>query len=751
VLVRPDRLPPEIHCPSNIVICVPTTVNGREVSYTVTASDDADPSPEVECVPPSGSFFPIGTTIVTCRAKDRCGNESKCSFTVSILPDRTPTLTVAKEGDFIVVCWTKVCRCFKLQATRSLSRPIAWTDVVEEPDDFGTSLCVRLPLGSGHRFFRLIACDQATAPVYGVLRSGLTRAEVARLAEALHLPGDQVHVDEGGGVLFLDPLRFQSIPTEPLQDPAVAEDLRQASEGDGGEIAIEVINFAKLKTGDVIPGPKAIEFFQEALKQAELLPANGEPKANHSMFEAVDEKGGAILEPHAIDTRVNFHFDLGGIPLIGPGAILNLSLSPEGEPTALQYALRQLQPIQDVPILPIEEAARRCAKLYPGLRPIGAPKLAYFAPSLLLPAVQKVIPCFICGGDAPVDGQQVSLLRSLIPATDEPGLVPGLDLKASSQGNLVNARAEVDGGTPPYSFQWSSSSTDLGTLPSDASSIEYLARPRGDETTETVRVVVTDANGVVVQDSATVRILGGPIGPGFIAAIGGINDYGTERAVSDLGAGNQSGWNSRMDSGGVARRFNFSGLGAWERDFKEGGTGLDHLYADNADIVFYIGHGYGGGFTFESNHDDDQIYYTDAAGAWGDIDLEWLALLSCQVLKDDWNGKRWWQRWGPSFDGLHLLLGFETNAHDWPAFGGTFADWMLGRHIGPITLPGMPVRASWFLAKSEQQPAADIAVAIGVIGPASSSNYNDYFWGKGTVGPDIRGSNIRGYWRVTYQ
>ena len=44
-----------------------------------------------------------------------------------------------------------------------------------------------------------------------------------------------------------------------------------------------------------------------------------------------------------------------------------------------------------------------------------------------------------------------------------------------------------------------------------------------------------------------------------------------------------------------------------------------------------------------------------------------------------------------------------------------------------------------------------VAVAIGVIGPAGCSNYDDYFWGKGPVGPDIRGANIHGWWRVRYQ
>jgi hypothetical protein len=218
-----------------------------------------------------------------------------------------------------------------------------------------------------------------------------------------------------------------------------------------------------------------------------------------------------------------------------------------------------------------------------------------------------------------------------------------------------------------------------------------------------------------------------------------------------MGASQQSGFKGRFDLEGITRRFNWTGVSAWERDFKEGGTGLDHFYVDNADITFYIGHGNGGGITFESNQDDGNLTYTDAAGAFGDIDSEWLALLSCQVLKDEYDGKKWYTRWGPTFAGLHLLLGFETNARDQAGFGEAFAQWTLGYQILFVTLPPMPVRSSWFLAKAQAQPADRVAVAIGVIGPAGCSNYDDYFWGKGPVGPDIRGANIHGWWRVRYQ
>ncbi|MDX1600560.1 MAG: DUF6345 domain-containing protein, partial [Anaerolineales bacterium] len=106
-------------------------------------------------------------------------------------------------------------------------------------------------------------------------------------------------------------------------------------------------------------------------------------------------------------------------------------------------------------------------------------------------------------------------------------------------------------------------------------------------------------------------------------------------------------------------------------------------------------------------------------------------------------------RWGPAFGGLHQLLGFETNAYDWGNFGKRFAQYQLGRNFGFIEYT-LPVRAAWFQAASEKQPSNVRSVVMGVIGPSGSSNYNDYFHGQGPMGPDIRGSDIRGYWRVTF-
>ena len=202
-------------------------------------------------------------------------------------------------------------------------------------------------------------------------------------------------------------------------------------------------------------------------------------------------------------------------------------------------------------------------------------------------------------------------------------------------------------------------------------------------------------------------------------------------------------YRDRMDDEAL-KRFHWTGQNAWERDFKS--SSAHDAMVDNVDEVFYCGHGWSGGFTFEGNSDDGSLVPTDPVispgGDWGDKDLEWLALLSCQVLKLNAGGQALWQRWGPAFDGLHLLLGFDTNAYDWSNFGKRFAQWQMGRF--GVTLP---VRAAWFQAAAEEQPNNVRSVVMGVVGPNGLSNYNDYFWGQGgSVGPDIRGSNIKGYW-----
>lgn len=88
VVVR-DVTPPEILTPRPIMAhCTEKHgdgVSGTIVNFTVHASDNAG-QPKLVCVPPSGSFFPVGVTPVVCMATDAAGNRATNQFHVTVLP-----------------------------------------------------------------------------------------------------------------------------------------------------------------------------------------------------------------------------------------------------------------------------------------------------------------------------------------------------------------------------------------------------------------------------------------------------------------------------------------------------------------------------------------------------------------------------------------------------------------------------------------------------------------------------------------
>ncbi len=79
-----DIEPPEIQCPDDMVIYNDSGLYGAIVEYEIIAQDNC-PHPNVTVEPPSGSFFPIGTTLVSSVIEDQSGNTDSCSFTVTVL------------------------------------------------------------------------------------------------------------------------------------------------------------------------------------------------------------------------------------------------------------------------------------------------------------------------------------------------------------------------------------------------------------------------------------------------------------------------------------------------------------------------------------------------------------------------------------------------------------------------------------------------------------------------------------------
>ncbi len=83
---------PNVVCPSNIIVSVDAGLCDKtNVTFIVTASDDCNVL-TVGCVPPSGSTFPAGTTVVTCTATNGLGNTNSCSFTVTVLETTPPVI-----------------------------------------------------------------------------------------------------------------------------------------------------------------------------------------------------------------------------------------------------------------------------------------------------------------------------------------------------------------------------------------------------------------------------------------------------------------------------------------------------------------------------------------------------------------------------------------------------------------------------------------------------------------------------------
>ncbi|MBG80994.1 MAG: hypothetical protein CMJ39_09830 [Phycisphaerae bacterium] len=184
--------------------------------------------------------------------------------------------------------------------------------------------------------------------------------------------------------------------------------------------------------------------------------------------------------------------------------------------------------------------------------------------------------------------------------------------------------------------------------------------------------------------------------------------------------------------------WDISGYGnsmAWEEDFKRteyGGT--NNSFADEHDLVFFSGHGsltdgeyYSDDtrcITFSnSSHDDSAMTAGDAWDSWGDDDMEWLGMSACQTMKQD-------NRWAASMNGVHLVMGWQTNMYDVDDFGKQFAKRMVDSGWFDSAYP---VKSSWFHAAEQTHGHVDRTAEI--IGENTTMG-SDYLWGEGSVNSD---------------
>lgn len=88
----PDNQPPTIICPNDTIVAAANGLCGRTVVYQFQVTDNC-PGVQLSYYPPSGSFFPVGSTLVVGVATDLQGNTSECGFTVTVYDDQPPVVT----------------------------------------------------------------------------------------------------------------------------------------------------------------------------------------------------------------------------------------------------------------------------------------------------------------------------------------------------------------------------------------------------------------------------------------------------------------------------------------------------------------------------------------------------------------------------------------------------------------------------------------------------------------------------------
>lgn len=592
----------------------------------------------------------------------------------------------------------------------------------------------------------------AVLPAFEVVKAGLDAEEAKALSDAFGV--EAVHAEDGSLQFVSD--RLGDVPMMDANSPAVqAAAVVLPRDEDGQDTVARAFDVEAIRKLEPVDERTARALTRNAFAQAGVpLPGEAgesELHVSHTMLRLFSLDGGTDFS-HPIDTSVRFDFRLSGRPLVGPGARVRLVLAPSGAPTQLLHAMRELKSAAEVRLEDPFTARDTCARSYPPGSRLKTPRLVYWAPSLER-SVQRILPHWECRG---TDPNGATLVPALLPAVQEGA--PVVTVQAGvQQGAQVEASARVTGGTPPYFYSWHSLTTDLPDDEAGKAAISYLVQPRAPVEEEVLFLTVTDSNGLAGKAGVTLKVA-------TQRALAAGGDLVTPQSVGRLDVGGEfnvyewncvkqssSGFRSAFVDRGIPVQFRWNGNAAWERDFRESSapqSGNDASYVDDVDLAWYTGHGSPGSFTFDNpNHDDGSIVPDDAR--WGDRDLEWMQLESCNVLQFTSGGKPIWDRWARVFDRLHLLNGFQTTASCVDVTNGTagrFSRYLFPRQIFFVQLPPLKVRQAWAQMAQDLEPAGRQYVTMGAAGPGWITNYDDYFWGQGPVGPDIPRTQIVGYW-----
>ena len=198
-------------------------------------------------------------------------------------------------------------------------------------------------------------------------------------------------------------------------------------------------------------------------------------------------------------------------------------------------------------------------------------------------------------------------------------------------------------------------------------------------------------------------------------------------------------FNNKVDSfSGWGQQFSL-GCSSCSEDYYKSSSygGSENSWVDSTDIHFRNSHcgsawdSYWGKTLSSIPFTDGSVTPGEARRAWGDYDLEWMAVKCCSLLRD--SSKAYWYT---TFDGLHLMLGFKTSSYGATNFGRDWAQRMKKTTIHILwwtwTIPGQTVTQAWFNTTDATQPSGTVARVLAEV----HNNYNDHLWGQGYVSSD---------------
>ena len=194
-------------------------------------------------------------------------------------------------------------------------------------------------------------------------------------------------------------------------------------------------------------------------------------------------------------------------------------------------------------------------------------------------------------------------------------------------------------------------------------------------------------------------------------------------------------FNNRVDSfSGWSQVFSL-GCAACSEDYykRSASGGSENSWVDGTSIHFRNSHcglawdSFWGKTLSSIPFTDGSVTPGEAYRAWGDYDLEWMAVKCCSLLRD--SSKAYWYT---TFDGLHLMLGFKTSSYGATNFGRDWAQRMKKTTILWWTWDGQTVTQAWFNTTDATQPSGTTARVLAEV----YNNYNDHLWGQGSVSSD---------------